>query len=118
MNKQITAKIESLSDYQLKSILINAIISPDSKSSENKHFDSVLEKYPLESVMSFTSLLVVNKTIDEDSWLSAINYYYYPMDRTELVSYFRLINCGYLPRLKSVVYCILCGIEAENQKKG
>jgi len=118
MNESITAKIEHLSASQLKAILINAIISPDSKSFENKHFDPLLENYPLESVMSFTTLLVANGTITEFEWDKAIRYYVNPISTFEATSYIQLINCGYLPRLKSVVYCILCGIEAKNTKKG
>lgn len=118
MNKSITAKIESLSESQLKAILCNAMADPTVETTVFDAFAFALEKYPLESVMSFTHLLVAYKTITEESWHEAICYYLYPMHIGQSASDFQLINCGFIPRIKSVVYCILCGIEDENAKKG
>ncbi len=117
MNQRIIAQVKTLTTDQLKSHLINQMGANLDKKDSNI-FSHCLEKYLLESVMSFSHLLIVRDNYSKQEYIDAIRYFSNVGCEDDLSKQIKSINCGVTPRLQSIVYCILRRLEAEKQENG
>jgi hypothetical protein len=116
MNQQILTQVSSLSTDQLKNHLINQMCANLEKEDSNI-FSHCLESYLMESVMSFSSLLIFRDGYDKQEYLDAIQFFSNSGCEDDLSRQINAINCTATARLKSIVYCILCKLETEKRQK-